>query len=136
MTVDLLARVRARASDPATIHDNTKYWKAVHRIHPAATPEQITATEVAVGFALPQLLKEILMSIGNGGFGPGYGLIGVHGGYADFQGEHLADLARELGALDRKILPICNWGCGISPGRRYEYSAGFRLLKVLLSRST
>jgi hypothetical protein len=62
---------------------------------------------------LPQLLSEILTEIGNGGFGPGYGLVGVEGGYAEFKGEHLAELAQELGALDRKILPICNWGCGI-----------------------
>src|SRR2546427_887174 len=113
MTDELLTRVLARASDLATIHDNTKYWTAVPKIHPQASPEQIATTEAAVGFELPQLLKEILVRIGNGGFGPGYGLIGVQGGYADFKGEHLAELGQELGALDRKILPICNWGCGI-----------------------
>ena len=110
MTDELLTRVLARASDLATIHDNTKYWTAVPKIHPQASPEQIASTEAAVGFELPQLLKEILVRIGNGGFGPGYGLIGVQGGYADFKGEHLAELGQELGALDRKILPICNWG--------------------------
>ena len=78
-----------------------------------ATPAQMEATQTGIGFVLPQLLREILLGIGNGGFGPGYGLIGVEGGYADFKGERLADLGRELGALDRKILPICNWGCGI-----------------------
>jgi hypothetical protein len=113
MTNELISRVFARASDPATIHDNTKYWMAMARIHPRATLEQIAATEVAIGFELPRILKEILMRIGNGGFGPGYGLIGVHGGYADFKGEHLVELGQELGALDRKVLPICNWGCGI-----------------------
>jgi hypothetical protein len=37
----------------------------------------------------------------------------VEGGYAALRGEHLAELGQELGALDRKILPICTWGCGI-----------------------
>jgi hypothetical protein len=91
----------------------TENWTGSAKIHPQATPEQIAATEAAIGFKLPQLFKEIFRRIGNGGFGPGYGLIGVHGGYADFKGEHLAELGQELGALDRKVVPICNWGCGI-----------------------
>jgi len=113
MTDELITRVLARASDAATIHDYTKYWTAVPKIYSPATPEQIASTQAAIGFELPQLLKEILVKIGNGGFGPGYGLIGVEGGYADFKGEHLAELGEELGALERKILPVCNWGCGI-----------------------
>jgi hypothetical protein len=113
MQEQLLTRIRARASDAETVHDFAKRMRGHARIHPLATPEQITATQVVLGFPLPQLLQEILMQIGNGGFRPGYGLIGVDGGYADFKGEHLAELARELGALDRRILPICNWGCGI-----------------------
>ncbi len=113
MSNDLLACVLRRASDPETIHDQTKYWTAVGKIHARATREQVVGTEAAIGFELPGLLREILMEIGNGGFGPGYGLIGVEGGYADFRGDHLAGLARQLGALERKVLPICNWGCGI-----------------------
>jgi hypothetical protein len=113
MHEQLLIRILARASDPGRVHDFAKPFRGHARIHPQATLEQITATQADLGFALPQLLQEILLKIGNGGFGPGYGLIGVVGGYADSKGEHLVELARELGALDRKILPICNWGCGI-----------------------
>jgi hypothetical protein len=113
MREQLLTRILARASDADTVHDFAKPLRGHARIHPRATPEQITATQAILGFPLPQLLREILLKIGNGGFGPGYGLIGVDGGYSDFKGEHLAELAREIGALDRRINPICNWGCGI-----------------------
>src|SRR5262245_1609670 len=113
MPDSLLARILARASDPDTVHDFAKRLRGCARIHPVATPAQMEATQGVIGFELPQLLREIFLGIGNGGFGPGYGLIGVEGGYADFKGVRLVDLGRQLGALDRKILPICNWGCGI-----------------------
>jgi hypothetical protein len=113
MQQQLLTRILTRASDADKVHDFAKALRGHGRIHPQATPAQIAATQAILGFPLPQLLQDILTKIGNGGFGPGYGLIGVDGGYADFKGEHLAELAGELGALDKKILPICNWGCGI-----------------------
>jgi hypothetical protein len=46
-----------------------------------ASVEQLLATEQALGFPLPPLLRILYARIANGGFGPGYGLHGVLGGF-------------------------------------------------------
>jgi hypothetical protein len=46
-----------------------------------ATEEQLRATEQALGFPLPPLLRQLYSQLANGGFGPGYGLIGTLGGF-------------------------------------------------------
>ncbi len=46
-----------------------------------ATEGQIRQTERLLGFALPSLLVTLYRSLANGGFGPGYGLRGMVGGY-------------------------------------------------------
>lgn len=56
---------------------------------PPATPDQLAATEQALGFPLSPVLRILYSELANGGFGPGYGLRGVLGGYgtpADPQG--------------------------------------------------
>src|SRR5687767_11836446 len=51
---------------------------------PPASEAAVAEEEARLGFRLPPLLRDILLTIGNGGFGPGKGgtLIGVSGGYA------------------------------------------------------
>jgi hypothetical protein len=44
--------------------------------------EAVTAVERRLGFALPSLLRRIYLEVANGGFGPGYGLVGLSGGHA------------------------------------------------------
>jgi hypothetical protein len=74
-----------------------------------------------LGFALPPLYRQLLLEFADGGFGPGYGLIGVGraGGrerlaqvYAQ---SHAADPARRglFPLLPRRLVPVVNWGCGI-----------------------
>lgn len=46
-----------------------------------ATEEQLLATEQELGFPFPPFLRLLYSSIANGGFGPGYGLIGAKGGF-------------------------------------------------------
>ena len=46
-----------------------------------ASEQQIRHTEQQLGFPLPQLLRHLYAEIANGGFGPGYGIIGVEDGY-------------------------------------------------------
>jgi hypothetical protein len=45
-----------------------------------ATAEQLAETETLLGFPIPALLRRLYAEIGNGVFGPAYGLIGVVGG--------------------------------------------------------
>jgi hypothetical protein len=49
---------------------------------PPATETQILKTEQQLGFALPPLLRLLYTHIANGGFGPGYGIIGAIGGFS------------------------------------------------------
>lgn len=48
---------------------------------PPATAEQLQATEEALGFALPPMLRALYTHVANGGFGPAYGITGARGGY-------------------------------------------------------
>ncbi|KYG21793.1 hypothetical protein SE92_17345 [Bradyrhizobium sp. AT1] len=69
-------------------------------------------------FRLPPLLRRIYADIGNGGFGPGYGLIGLTNGVPDDTGKTAVEIyemlrsASELAWPDG-LLPICHWGCAI-----------------------
>ncbi len=49
---------------------------------PPASEAQMRKTEQQLGFALPPLLRLLYTHVANGGFGPGYGLIGVIGGFS------------------------------------------------------
>lgn len=83
---------------------------------------ELKLAEAKLGFPLPPLLKRLYADIGNGGFGPGYGLMGLGDGFRDDQG----DTALESYEIRRKtdpaepgwnwpagLLPICTWGCAI-----------------------
>jgi SMI1 / KNR4 family (SUKH-1) len=48
-----------------------------------ATEEQLHATEQALGFSLPPLLRTLYAQLANGGFGAGYGIIGALGGFCE-----------------------------------------------------
>ncbi len=119
---DLIARVRARATRKGKIHDMARGMSPAPSWYERATPEQIAAAEAALGFGLPPLYRQLLTEVANGGFGPGYGLIGVDGGSGDFGSGHLAELYARAHAAARselfpplpgQMLPVCNWGCGI-----------------------
>lgn len=84
-----------------------------------ANVEAIAEAEKSLDFALPQLLKRVLLEIGNGGFGPGGGLLGVRGGATDEHGNSLVDLYDGLSATHegdpgwrwpQQLVPICPWG--------------------------
>jgi hypothetical protein len=68
-----------------------------------------------MGFALPPLLRRLYLEVGNGGFGPGFGLYGVTGGFADDQQDlTLPDLYLNETDYDlwpKKLVSICDWGC-------------------------
>jgi hypothetical protein len=51
-----------------------------------ASEEVIGEAERGLGFPIPDLLKACYLNVGSGGFGPGYGIIGVGNGYASDYG--------------------------------------------------
>jgi SMI1-KNR4 cell-wall len=93
----------------------------VERLPPLSpvSPEAIAEAERALSYPFPGLLRRLLLEVGNGGFGPGYGVIGVRGGATDPYERSVLDAHREFHSLRREqslsdaLLPVCDWGCGI-----------------------
>jgi SMI1/KNR4 family protein SUKH-1 len=88
------------------------------RLKPADLAD-ITSDERRLGFALPPLMKRLYTEIGNGGFGPGYGLIGLTNGVPDDTGKAGPAIYEQLRSSRSDwdwpigLLPICHWGCAI-----------------------
>jgi hypothetical protein len=87
-----------------------------------ADPVDIVNDEKRLGFTLPPLLKLLYAEIGNGGFGPGYGLIGLTNGVPNDQGMtatasyesfRVSTPDEPNWAWPNGLLPICHWGCAI-----------------------
>lgn len=112
---------------------------------PPATAQQLAATEMELGFILPATLRTLYAELGNGGFGPGYGLRGVVGGLPvqgtitdmyPFSGNALFPFSNTVwerweqnphhvlefsaNRWPEKLLPICKWGCGSEIGLHAE----------------
>src|SRR5262245_42878043 len=87
---------------------------------PKATLEVVRGAEEKLGFALPPLLRRAYLEIANGGFGPGYGIMGVGDGFTDDLEHTVVDLYLSYRQRDPEdptwqwphgLLPICHWGC-------------------------
>jgi hypothetical protein len=113
--VDLVAeRIKSGSTSPA--------GDEVGPTIPVATIASLAADERTLGFALPPLLKRLYLEVGNGGWGPGYGLLGLMDGAKDDLGSTaIEDYFIRLGddpddpawRWPRGLLPICHWGCAI-----------------------
>jgi hypothetical protein len=73
----LIARIKARAADPLRALDAATWVVPMPRVRPPARPAEVDAAEAALGFSIPTLLRRLYIEVGNGGFGPYYGLEGV-----------------------------------------------------------
>lgn len=120
MTNELLARIKQRADNPATRIDNCD--TGIPPCFPPATAVDLALAERSLGFSLPLFLGEVYVGVGNGGFGPGYGLIGLPGGFTDDRGQSIVELYQlyhEATPDDPnwewpgRLVPICHWGCAI-----------------------
>jgi hypothetical protein len=47
---------------------------------PPVAARALQGTERAIGFKLPALVRAVYLKVGNGGFGPEYGIVGTDGG--------------------------------------------------------
>jgi hypothetical protein len=87
---------------------------------PPLEPAPFSAVEEAetlAGQPLPVLLRRLYLEVVNGGFGPGYGVLGVRGGHTS--GRRTAvDLLhqRRPDPEPGPVVPfvLCDWGCGIT----------------------
>ncbi len=102
MPTPLIDRIKARVSQPA---------------YPPATRPQLEAAEWGIGFRLPDLVRDLYLQVGNGGFGPGYGIIGLEGGFEIYDQTLVAscwiyrDLKRRLETFTFSP-PAWDWGSG------------------------
>ncbi|RST01299.1 SMI1/KNR4 family protein [Streptomyces sp. WAC07149] len=100
-TEQLLKQVTDRVRDSA--RERGKPLPAPLRDGEAERAEQ------ALGFALPPLLAALYTRIGDGGFGPEYGLLPLRQAIAEYEGGRASDWGWPEG-----VLPIADLGCGMS----------------------
>jgi SMI1 / KNR4 family (SUKH-1) len=114
---DLLNRLKERIKDPRRATDDDQHPAKVYR---PASSRLVQSTEKRLGFRLPKLLQRIYTQVGNGGFGPFYGFVGLEGG-ARLDGKTLVSLYEYLTNLESeneiwkwpdRLLPVCSFGCG------------------------
>jgi hypothetical protein len=106
---ELVAAIRDRISDPRLRREIGA--SIPPPIFPPATSAAIDEAEKELGFPIPSLLRRLYQEVGNGGFGPGYGLLGVAGGYTD-EGRSLSASYLELRpGWPEGILPVFDLGC-------------------------
>jgi len=104
-------RVFARGSEE---HLAARGRGLVQRL-PPLTPAPLTAVTEAedlIGAPLPSLLRRLYLEIGNGGFGPGHGVLGLAGGFPDDTKKTATDMYRQRD-FPESLLAICSWGCAI-----------------------
>jgi SMI1 / KNR4 family (SUKH-1) len=87
-----------------------------------ATASDVASFEALVEVRLPRFYVRLLTEVGNGGFGPGFGIIGIPpNGYFD-DDLRASDLAaayvsgrqcdERAWRTPRGLIHLCNWGCG------------------------
>jgi hypothetical protein len=111
----LIEAIRERAARPELRNDFAHLFGA--EVSASAKTAAVDGAERAIGYALHPFHRRLLTEVGNGGFGPGYGLIGLPGGTMGVDGHSLVALSRLL--LDESgpsssvpVVVLCDWGCG------------------------
>lgn len=82
-----------------------------------ASEEAVEEAERALGLLFPPLLRRLYLEVGNGGFGPGYGLLELSYN-SKYTGLSMYRQAREdasdgWSSFPPSLFPVCTWGCGI-----------------------
>lgn len=113
----LIASLQKRAADPSLCSDQG--------LHPLRTPLDAAAidrAEAKIGRDLPPLLRDVYRLVGNGGFGPGYGLLplmleddpsNVETVVARYASFCESDPDDSSWSWPKNLLELCDWGCAI-----------------------
>src|SRR5215472_3354144 len=114
---NLIQRLSERNADRDRATDGGIHSR---KLTPPAAIKILRSVELEIGFKLPELLRTIYLRVGNGGFGPQYGIVGTRGG-AKLDGRTLETLYKDMLKLERensvwrwpkRLLPLANYGCG------------------------
>jgi hypothetical protein len=115
---DLVQKLQERNADRERATDG-----GIHPRKPMlpVAAKALKAAEQAIGLKLPELLRAIYLKVGNGGFGPEYGFVGIKGG-AKLDGYTLETCYQKMLKLEKEnsvwrwpqqLLPVANYGCGM-----------------------
>jgi hypothetical protein len=116
----LIPALRRRSTNPATATDQADVVARVAR--PPVDEATLERAEKLLGRRLPAPLHDTFLYVGNGGFGPGYGLLPLFPLADDPAQESLVDLYLAFCSTDRRdsawtwppdLVPFCDWGCAI-----------------------
>jgi hypothetical protein len=115
-------------------HSTGEYTWRHQTASPPVTVEDLARAEAQLGFELPSFLRRLYLEVGNGGFGPGYGLFPLHDHspssapltdslVASYLGmrsmsqkdidEHWTDEEEKPALWPERGLMLCDWGCNI-----------------------
>ena len=86
-------------------------------LYPAVSGHELTMEESRLGFNLPPLLRQLYMQIGNGGFGPGGGLLSlrqispkIDQTVATLYHQLRASRTKRGGRWQEGLVPFAEWG--------------------------
>ena len=116
--LDLVQRLQERNADRERAIDG-----GIHPLKPMPPvgAKALKAAERTIGLELPELLRAIYLKVGNGGFGPEYGIVGIKGG-ARLDGYTLESHYQKVLELEKEnsvwrwpqqLLPVASYGCGM-----------------------
>jgi hypothetical protein len=114
----LIARILAASREPS-LRTGGGSWHPVLDTYPPVDAEIVESAESILGFELPELVRQCYLRVGNGGFGPSHGMIGLWDGYPDdASGACLPELYRYYreetdGSWPQGLLPLFVAGCGL-----------------------
>ena len=91
-------------------------------VNPSLSEGEIADAEKRLGYKLPGSLRSLYAHVGNGGYGPSYGLLGLVGGakqedgcdaVAMFESYRAPDETDPLWGWPEKLLPVVHLGCAM-----------------------
>lgn len=122
--MDIVYRIKEHLKDLYKLYENEKMMENVRgqRIYPTLTESEIQTIEKKLGFTLPNLLRRLYLEVSNGGYGPSYGILSFGEGLKADYNLDIIETYEQFCQIDpkdpfwkwpRKLLPICNLGCGM-----------------------
>ncbi len=104
----LLDAIRTRITKPLPELD----FAPVGALRSVVDEGTVACAELELGFRLPPLLRAVYTQVGDGGFGPAYGLLRLNDAVDRFL-EYRAPTDDPHWAWPEKLLPIDELGCGM-----------------------
>lgn len=122
MTDELIAALQRRVHSGRDVTEGQAPW---HRgPYSPVSAAALAAAESRLGLRLPAFLCRLYREVANGGFGPGYGLLGLAGGAASSHKETL-ETEYSLKSRSNPSDPLWRWPVGLLPA--FELGCGMFL---------